>query len=312
MPPINVIHRAPVTFSEPNVPAELPGVGDPLIPAKNGAGLWGLVASEAAALNQMKAAGPASTAAVVAQTDTGDPAVFGTSDAGNGIRGTSTSAQGVFGHSTNQVGVYGESDNFDGVFGFTKNQKAAGVSGHNPGGLAGFFDGNVTVTGDVTLPGVESLHGIIQQLQALAQILTYQYGSVPLNWTPPLVPVGRPQVSVNPNGAGDLGFSSFTMSGFGIQSGPIRVVFKDLNGVVIYDNTLPESAFIFQPPAPVQFSTRTGVELGKTLSTPFYYAAFSVSAGLWSASYYCGATHNSVISSTIAAVPLTGDPPGFP
>jgi hypothetical protein len=269
-----------------------------------------LVASQAAALNQMKAAGPASTAAVVAQTDTGDPAVFGTSEAGNGIRGTSTSAQGVFGHSTNQVGVYGESDNFDGIFGFTKNQKAAGVSGHNPGGLAGFFDGNVTVTGDVTLPGVESLRGIIQQLQA---ILAYQYGSVPLDWTPPLVPVGRPQVAVNPDGFSDLGFSTFTMGGFGIQSGPIRVVFKDLNGVVTFDQTVPESAIIFQPPAPVQFATRNPVAVGKTLSTPFYYAAFSVSVGLWSASYLCGGpSRNSVISPTIAAVPLTGDPPGFP
>jgi hypothetical protein len=37
------------------------------------------------------------------------------------------------------------------VFGVSHNPKAAGVSGHNPRGLAGFFEGNVVVTGDISL-----------------------------------------------------------------------------------------------------------------------------------------------------------------
>ncbi|MGH8549722.1 MAG: hypothetical protein ACRERU_14195 [Methylococcales bacterium] len=89
--------------------------------------------------------------------------VSGDSKTGDGVRGTgrrgvvgiSNDFQGVFGHSNTNAGVVGESDNFDGVFGVSHNPKAAGVSGHNPGGLAGFFDGNVTVTGDVILTGAD-------------------------------------------------------------------------------------------------------------------------------------------------------------
>ncbi len=57
----------------------------------------------------------------------------------------------------------GDSDKFDGVFGVSRNPNAAGVSGHslntdgtvNKSGLAGFFDGNVTVTGDIFLSGAD-------------------------------------------------------------------------------------------------------------------------------------------------------------
>jgi hypothetical protein len=57
----------------------------------------------------------------------------------------------------------GDSDQFDGVFGVSRNPKAAGVSGRilnpdgtvNRGGQAGFFDGNVTVTGDISLLGAD-------------------------------------------------------------------------------------------------------------------------------------------------------------
>ena len=43
----------------------------------------------------------------------------------------------------------------DGVWGISHNPQAAGVSGHNPNGLAGFFDGNVIVTGDLMLSGAD-------------------------------------------------------------------------------------------------------------------------------------------------------------
>jgi hypothetical protein len=71
------------------------------------------------------------------------------------VAGFSSTYQGVYGHSTSQAGVVGESDQFDGVFGISHNLSAAGVSGHNPGGLAGYFDGDVTVTGDLTLTGAD-------------------------------------------------------------------------------------------------------------------------------------------------------------
>jgi hypothetical protein len=74
---------------------------------------------------------------------------------GRGIRGVvgeSDGFQGVYGHSKTNAGVVGESDEFDGVWGSTNKATAAGVSGHNTaGGLAGYFEGDVVVTGDLRL-----------------------------------------------------------------------------------------------------------------------------------------------------------------
>jgi hypothetical protein len=155
------------------------------------AGVWGLLAPAQSDIDAQKAKGPSATAAVVAYslakadaiyaesvgsgavtavaaadgsatvtaTHNGPSAqctaVVGTSANGRGVAGFSTSFQGVYGHSATQAGVVGESDKFDGVFGISHNLSAAGVSGHNPGGLAGFFEGNVTVTGDIFLPGAD-------------------------------------------------------------------------------------------------------------------------------------------------------------
>jgi hypothetical protein len=55
----------------------------------------------------------------------------------------------------------GDSQQFDGVFGVSHLPNRAGISGHNlnpdgsvnKAGLAGFFDGSVSVTGDIYLPG---------------------------------------------------------------------------------------------------------------------------------------------------------------
>jgi hypothetical protein len=85
----------------------------------------------------------------------GGTAVWGGSKRGRGVAGFSDTWQGVYGHSTSQAGVVGESDQFDGVWGVSHNPQRAGVSGHNPGGLAGYFEGNVTVTGDIQLPGAD-------------------------------------------------------------------------------------------------------------------------------------------------------------
>jgi hypothetical protein len=73
-----------------------------------------------------------------------------------GVVGESDTFQGVFGHSRANAGVVGESEEFDGVFGMSKKATAAGVSGHNAaGGLAGFFEGDVVVTGDIRLANAD-------------------------------------------------------------------------------------------------------------------------------------------------------------
>ncbi len=73
-----------------------------------------------------------------------------------GVVGESDTFQGVFGHSRANAGVVGESEEFDGVFGMSKKATAAGVSGHNAaGGLAGFFEGDVVVTGDIRLTNAD-------------------------------------------------------------------------------------------------------------------------------------------------------------
>ena len=75
------------------------------------------------------------------------------SETGRGVNGFSKTGQAIYGHSIAQAGLVGESDQFDGIFGFTHSPLHAGVSGHNPGGMAGFFEGDVVVTGDVKLTG---------------------------------------------------------------------------------------------------------------------------------------------------------------
>jgi hypothetical protein len=85
-----------------------------------------------------------------------NPAGDGVAGIGHrGVVGTSNDFQGVYGHSNSNVGVVGESETFDGVWGATRNPAASAVSGHNPGGNAGYFDGNVVVTGDLQLSGAD-------------------------------------------------------------------------------------------------------------------------------------------------------------
>jgi hypothetical protein len=83
--------------------------------------------------------------------------VLGVSDTGNGVKGTSTSANGVQGTSSSggASGVYGEnlSGGGYGVAGRASGAATA-VYGDNPGGLgyAGYFNGNLYVTGTITPP----------------------------------------------------------------------------------------------------------------------------------------------------------------
>jgi hypothetical protein len=80
--------------------------------------------------------------------------VWGSSDVGRGVAGFSKSGQGVFGQSDTGAGVVGESNESDGVWGVCHSQASAAVSGHNDaGGWAGYFDGGVHVTRDLTVDG---------------------------------------------------------------------------------------------------------------------------------------------------------------
>jgi hypothetical protein len=77
--------------------------------------------------------------------------VMGTSTSNWGVGGTSNTGAGVVGQSTSNNGVAGTSTSGNGVFGESHSNQSAGVFGRNKaGGMAGFFDGNVTVAGALT------------------------------------------------------------------------------------------------------------------------------------------------------------------
>ena len=110
--------------------------------------------------------------------------VHGVNEAGNGdgvvgegrrgVVGLSKGFQGVYGHSDSNAGVVGESQTMDGVWGISHNPQAAGVSGHNPNGLAGFFDGNVIVTGDLMLSGADYAENFDQSVPAGGGVATLE------------------------------------------------------------------------------------------------------------------------------------------
>ncbi len=102
--------------------------------------------------------GWSTSGAGVSGSSTTAQGVWGESQQGEGVHGISHSiAAGVAGYNDNGgAGVFGESQNFDGVFGESHSNQHAGVTGRNKaGGMAGFFDGNVVVTGDITLNGAD-------------------------------------------------------------------------------------------------------------------------------------------------------------
>lgn len=105
-------------------------------------------------------AGDGKTAGVWGQDISADKTsclgVRGDSTSGTGVAGFSASWHGVYGSSETDIGVLGESKSFDGVFGISHSSQHAGVSGHNDaGGVAGYFEGDVKVTGDLMLTGAD-------------------------------------------------------------------------------------------------------------------------------------------------------------
>jgi hypothetical protein len=98
----------------------------------------------------------------------GSYGVLGTSHNGHGVRGESDNSFGVWGVSTADNGIHGDSTNGDAVCGIAHAQGKAGVLGISPNGNAvagisdhgtgiyakgsvnaGFFDGNVEITGNI-------------------------------------------------------------------------------------------------------------------------------------------------------------------
>jgi hypothetical protein len=79
--------------------------------------------------------------------------IRGSSVEGRGIEGWATKAEGVVGISTNGNGMWGQTDGAGtGVVGTSK----SGIGVHGAGGrLAGLFEGNVEVTGDLSCPNAD-------------------------------------------------------------------------------------------------------------------------------------------------------------
>ena len=147
-------------------------------------GVWGISRDAAGVHGISEAAG----SGVVGQSKVGR-GVHGFSESGDGVFGTgrrgvvgeSQTFQGVFGKSGDNAGVVGESEKFHAVFGISHDSNNGGVFGANDNGgwgvigrsdsntgvsgesktgvgvhgkgghLAGFFEGNVEVTGDISL-----------------------------------------------------------------------------------------------------------------------------------------------------------------
>jgi hypothetical protein len=94
----------------------------------------------------------------------GTGGVGGGSSTGEGVHGESDSSYGVYGESTNSYGVYGKSSNTTGIFGegsgsgkagvYGVNHDGYGVHGASNSGYAGYFSGNVYVTGEVSAQDV--------------------------------------------------------------------------------------------------------------------------------------------------------------
>ncbi len=116
--------------------------------------------------------GESKTGRGVHGTSTGD-GVYG--EGRRGVVGISPTFQGVYGKSVQNAGVVGESDQFPGIWGVSHSPTAAGTFGtndhggdgvlgdsptgvgvHGRGGrLAGFFEGDVEVTGDIRLTNAD-------------------------------------------------------------------------------------------------------------------------------------------------------------
>lgn len=125
---------------------------------------------------------------------------------GRGVSGISHTGQGVYGSSTSQAGGVGESAMSDGVLGMSKNPDAAGVAGRNPHGLAGYFDGSVTVTESLSVQGID----VVARIAEIAQ------STVTLRGIPIRAPATRPSIKVD-GGPASSGVAHFIIAGSGFH-----------------------------------------------------------------------------------------------
>jgi hypothetical protein len=138
----------------------------------NGAGVGGVSQngpgiSGAAGLQGVRGIGTSNGVGVIGASNSG---IAGTPDgtgSGIGVHGKSTGGPGVQGESVNGLGVRGLSTNFvamvgisqgdHGLYGSTANFNAIGLVGENlGGGLAGYFAGNVQITGALQVFGAKN------------------------------------------------------------------------------------------------------------------------------------------------------------
>jgi hypothetical protein len=115
--------------------------------------------------------------------------VFGTSASGIGVWGGATSDFAVYGisvsnhavvgSSTSKVGVFGTSTSDDGILGSINTAFKSGIVGVNPhaDGWAGYFEGNVVVTG--TINGAVSVSQIDHPLDPANQTLAHAFVGSP-------------------------------------------------------------------------------------------------------------------------------------
>jgi len=90
----------------------------------------------------------------------GGTGVQGVSDSGSGVHGQSDRGTGIYGSSKDGRAIVGVSQSQDAINGTSSSQQHAGVSANNNAGgfglwakakIAGYFDGDVQVTGDIRL-----------------------------------------------------------------------------------------------------------------------------------------------------------------
>lgn len=125
--------------------------------SKSGNGVHGISESSFGVLGESK-----SGRGVVALSDT-DYGLRAASRTSAGIRGSSTEGRGVEGWAVNSEGVVGISTNGNGVWGQTEGSgvgvlgtSKSGIGVFGKGGkLAGFFEGDVEVTGDIRLTNAD-------------------------------------------------------------------------------------------------------------------------------------------------------------
>ncbi len=107
-----------------------------------------------------------------------DTAIMGLSFSGTGMYGYSISGYGISGYSSSSYGVYGESDSMTGVYGYSGSGSGVrgssiggtGVFGHSTSGDAGYFQGNVRVTGNQTVDGTMSAYSFTGRGSGLTEI----------------------------------------------------------------------------------------------------------------------------------------------